>query len=96
MNVKFNKSELKILSCLLSEREAEMRRDLSDKDGKIYLEICGLKGKINGYLELIESDEEETNNEIRSASGVSLSDNFMNQDNIIKVRIKVGEELYDK
>lgn len=65
-----------------------MRRDLSDKDGKIYLEICGLKCKINGYLELIESDEGETNNEIRSASGVSLSDYFMNQDNIIKVRIK--------
>lgn len=59
MNVKLDKSELKILSCLLFERESEMRSDLSDKDGKVYLEICGLKGKINGYLELIEYDEED-------------------------------------
>lgn len=44
----------------------------------------------------VQNQAEKTNNEIRSASGVSLSDYFMNQDNIIKCKIKMGEELYDK
>ena len=57
MNVKFSKEEITILLELAYERKIEMNRDLSTKDEKIYLTICGLNGKLNGILDLIDNNE---------------------------------------
>lgn len=57
MNIKFSKEEITILLELAYERKIEMNRDLSTKDEQIYLMICGLNGKLNGILDLIDDNE---------------------------------------
>ena len=59
MNVKFSKEEITILLELAHERKIEMNRDLSMTDERVYLMICGLNGRLNGILDLME-DEEKT------------------------------------
>ena len=60
MNIEFSKEEIAILLELAYERKIEMNKSLSIKDEKIYLTICGLNGRLNGMLDLIE-DSEKTN-----------------------------------
>ena len=57
MNIKFSKEEITILLELAYERKIEMNKNLSIKDEQIYLMICGLNGKLNGILDLIDDNE---------------------------------------
>ena len=57
MKCELNKEELNLLLGLCSERKAEMERNLLAKDEQVYLQICGLSGKLQGYLYLIKESE---------------------------------------
>lgn len=57
MNINFSKEEITILLELAHERKIEMNRDLSMKDERIYLTICGLNGRLKGTLDLMEYEE---------------------------------------
>lgn len=57
MNIEFSKEEITILLELAYERKIEMNKSLSIKDERIYLTICGLNGRLNGILDLIEDSE---------------------------------------
>lgn len=60
MNIEFSKEEITILLELAYERKIEMNKSLSIKDERTYLTICGLNGRLNGILDLIE-DSKKTN-----------------------------------
>lgn len=57
MNIEFSKEEIAILLELAYERKIEMNKSLSIKDERIYLTVCGLNGRLNGILDLIEDSE---------------------------------------
>lgn len=57
MKCELNKEELNLLLGLCSERKVEMERNLLSKDEQVYLQLCGLSGKLQGYLYLIKESE---------------------------------------
>ena len=46
----FKKSELTILSIILSEKENDMKEDFKSKDPYKFIQVVELKAKIDGYL----------------------------------------------
>lgn len=46
----FKKSELNILSIILSEKESELKEDFKSKDPRKFVDLIQLKAKIDGYI----------------------------------------------